>query len=226
MNKHLFATCLAVLASVSAFADSFKCGAESVNNLASLKFSTPRNLAGEPSYFDKLLDEIKEDEFGSDKTREVALNKAKSILQESNWVLPKDISKPVEALSILSDEAGMCEVAYSILLQKENAAIFAAIDPSGAKDWLYGMVAGIQKNEDGSWEDFELAPIPDKRLVFVEATRDTPKGVIKSAWRYEAGKCNWRFTIPVGLKATVCVNGMCMRYESGEYSVEIKNNQE
>ena len=136
------------------------------------------------------------------------------------------MAKPVEALKVLADDAGMSEIAYSVILQKDNAEKFTSLEPEAIKEWLYGTAAGIQKGEDGTWDDFELAPVPDKRLSFVEASRDTPKGAIKSAWKYENGKCNWRFTIPVGLKATVCVNGMCMRYEAGEHSVEIKSNQE
>ncbi len=98
--------------------------------------------------------------------------------------------------------------------------------PAGAaaacRDYLYEIASGIQKGYDGSWEDFELAPIPDKRLVFVEAEKTIAAGTIKSAWKYERGKCLWKFTIPPGAKATVCVNGVCQRYQSGEHQLELK----
>lgn len=111
------------------------------------------------------------------------------------------------------------------------AAIFDALSKPGGvsesaayalRDYLYSMAAGIQSGAKGGWDDFELFPQPDKRLKFVEAVKETPCGEISSAWEYKDGKCTWRFTIPEGAKATVCVNGMCKRYKPGKYTLEIK----
>ena len=113
-----------------------------------------------------------------------------------------------------SDREAAFEKVYSALLKGEGW--------SSASEFLYHTVAGIQPGFKGGWDDFELFPQPDKRLKYVEATKDVKGGTIKSAWKYEDGKCIWRFTIPEGTKATVCVNGMCRRYQPGEYSLEIK----
>ena len=53
-----------------------------------------------------------------------------------------------------------------------------------------------------------LAPIPDRRVGRVEASFDSPYGVIRSAWAYGAdGKLTWNFTIPANTSATVKVPG-------------------
>ncbi len=97
----------------------------------------------------------------------------------------------------------------------------AAGDKAALRDFLYSQAAGIQPGFKGGWDDFELFPAPDRRLGFVRASKDTAKGAIKSEWKYDEGKCVWSFTIPEGAKATVCVNGMCKRYKSGTYVLEI-----
>jgi len=116
----------------------------------------------------------------------------------------------------------------SAALDKVYAAISGGLEGAGegdaaaCRDYLYEVAAGIQKGFDGTWDEVELAPQPDKRLVFVEAERTIPKGTVKSSWKYERGVCRWRFYIPDGVKATVCVNGTCQRYESGEHELEIE----
>ena len=87
--------------------------------------------------------------------------------------------------------------------------------------WMYGTMAGIRPGDDGGFKSFALKPHPDPRLGFVEASYRTDEGVIKSAWRYEDGKCIWKFTVPPNSRATVCVNGQCRRYDPGDYTLEI-----
>lgn len=112
-------------------------------------------------------------------------------------------------------------------LKKVTDAVFGSSekladgDKAALREYLYFTLAGIQPGHKGGWDDFELLPEPDKRYKFVEATKTTSKGDIKSAWKYEDGKCIWTFTIPEGTKATVCVNGMCKRYTPGTYVLEI-----
>ena len=103
-----------------------------------------------------------------------------------------------------------------------DSAKLADGDKAALRDFLYFTAAGIQPGFKGGWDDFELFPQPDKRLVFVEATKDVAGGTIKSDWKYVDGKCAWHFVIPEGTKATVCVNGMCKPYKPGEYSLVIK----
>jgi len=105
---------------------------------------------------------------------------------------------------------------------KVYAALLAGEASPALRDYLYQIAAGIQPGYKGGWDDFELAPEPDKRLGHVEATKDVKQGTIKSAWKFVDGKCRWSFTIPAGTKATVCVNGMCTRYDAGDYTLEIK----
>ena len=75
--------------------------------------------------------------------------------------------------------------------------------------WMYGTMAGIQENaETGGYKHFTLAPIPDRRMGRVCASFDSPYGVIRSAWAYDAdGKCTWKFTIPANTTATVKLPG-------------------
>ena len=74
--------------------------------------------------------------------------------------------------------------------------------------WMYGTMAGIRAGEDGGYRHFVLAPIPDRRVGRVEASFDSPYGVIRSAWAYGAdGKLTWNFTIPANTSATVKVPG-------------------
>lgn len=112
-----------------------------------------------------------------------------------------------------ADRDAAFEKVYSALMKGEGW--------SSAGEFLYCTAAGIQPGFKGGWDNFELAPVPDKRLKFVEAEKDIPQGKIKSAWKYEDGKCVWRFTIPEGTKATVCVNGMCKPHKPGQYEIVI-----
>ena len=89
-------------------------------------------------------------------------------------------------------------------------------------DWMYGTMAGIRPGPKGGFDDaFVLAPIPDERLGSVEATYRTAKGVIRSAWKYEDGKCRWRFTVPAGSRATVKANGVEQEYGPGDHALEL-----
>ena len=92
-------------------------------------------------------------------------------------------------------------------------------------DWLYGTVAGIKPGKSGGFdEEFVLAPIPDKRLGFVEASYKTRKGVIKSSWKYdESGACVYSFTIPAGSKAVVTFGGKTQECTSGSYTLKMTN---
>lgn len=241
--RTIAATALALCIARGAGADTFKCGADALNAAVEPKSAATATAtapapaetaatntaaaaqAPQDSELERLLAAVKADEFPNDKARDVTLAKAKAILVDAEYRLPADVASPAKVLEDLVDAASMPEVAYSVLLQRDNAALFAARDQQGVRDWLYGTVAGIQPGFRGEWDNFELSPVPDKRISFVEATKDTAKGTIRSAWKFEGGKCNWSFTIPEGAKATVCVNGLCSRYVAGEYQLEIKQAQ-
>ena len=88
--------------------------------------------------------------------------------------------------------------------------------------WMYGTMAGIQPGPKGGFDgEFRLAPVPDARMGFVEATYRTRNGVIRSAWKYEGGRCRWRFTVPDGSRATVVVKGVEKVYGAGEYELPL-----
>ncbi len=70
-----------------------------------------------------------------------------------------------------------------------------------AVEWLFGYSAGIRPKKAG-FNEFMLAPCPDKRLGFVKAEYRTCNGVIKSEWTCQGDKVIYRFSIPQNTSAT------------------------
>ena len=87
--------------------------------------------------------------------------------------------------------------------------------------WLYGTAAGIRPGPRGGFDEFVLAPVPDARLGSVDASFRTPKGTIRSSWKYENGVCRWTYTVPEGATALVRVNGREERRTAGTYGQEL-----
>ena len=91
--------------------------------------------------------------------------------------------------------------------------------------WLWEYAAGIDTSVNmPGFECLYLHPVPDKRLGHLEAEYKTPKGVVKSAWRYEGDTWIWTFTIPAGVKeAYVTLPGEREEksYEPGTYTVQL-----
>lgn len=75
--------------------------------------------------------------------------------------------------------------------------------------WMYGTMAGIREGSSGKgFKEFVLAPLPDRRIGNVDASFDSPYGMIRSAWSYgKDGSWIWNFTIPPNTTATVTVPG-------------------
>ena len=85
---------------------------------------------------------------------------------------------------------------------------------------MYGTMAGIQEDaEAGGYKHFTLAPIPDRRMGKVDASFNSPYGIIRSAWEYGAdGKCKWKFTLPANTTATVKLpSGATEKLAAGTY---------
>ena len=88
--------------------------------------------------------------------------------------------------------------------------------------WIYKTAAGIAADPaDPGFKTVIMAPVPDKRLGFVEAEYKSAAGLIKSAWRYEGEKWIWNFTVPDGSRAMVKApgdNGFT-EYKAGVYEI-------
>ena len=68
--------------------------------------------------------------------------------------------------------------------------------------WMYETVAGIQP-ADAGFRKLLLAPIPDKRLGFVECSLETVRGTVESGWNYEEDSIRFRFVVPQGMEAEI-----------------------
>ena len=89
--------------------------------------------------------------------------------------------------------------------------------------WIYKTVAGIAADPKApGFKNIVMAPKPDKRLGFVKAEYETPRGLVKSAWRYEGDKWIWDFTVPAGATASVTLPGetAAKPYAAGTYHIE------
>lgn len=91
--------------------------------------------------------------------------------------------------------------------------------------WMYETVGGIKVAKDSAgFEKIVLAPIPDKRLGFVNCSITTKFGRIESYWKYEKERVEFVFTVPENVDAEICLpdgrifNIMCGKHE---YFVEI-----
>jgi alpha-L-rhamnosidase len=75
--------------------------------------------------------------------------------------------------------------------------------------WMYGTMAGIREGSSGKgFKEFILAPLPDRRVGNVDASFNSPYGVIRSSWSYgKDGSWTWNFTVPPNTVAHVTVPG-------------------
>lgn len=92
-------------------------------------------------------------------------------------------------------------------------------------EWIWETAAGIKADTSNpGFKHIILAPVPDKRLGFVEAEYKSASGIIKSSWRYEDNKWIWNFTIPEGTTASVTLPGQydAKEYTSGTYQLSLE----
>ena len=87
--------------------------------------------------------------------------------------------------------------------------------------WMYRTMAGIRPGEKAGFEEFVLAPKPDRRIGSCTAAYRTRYGVVKSAWRYgEDGRLEWSFAVPPGTRAKVFPpDGKPSEYGPGDYTL-------
>ena len=91
-------------------------------------------------------------------------------------------------------------------------------------EWIWETVAGIScTSANPGFSRIVMAPVPDKRLGFVDAEYHSAAGLIKSSWRYEGDTWIWEFSIPEGAVADVTIPGdtESKEYISGNYTVKL-----
>ena len=91
-------------------------------------------------------------------------------------------------------------------------------------EWIWETVAGIScTSANPGFSRIVMAPVPDKRLGFVDAEYDSAAGKIRSSWRYEGDTWVWEFTVPEGAVADVTLPGESesKEYLSGNYTVKL-----
>ena len=91
-------------------------------------------------------------------------------------------------------------------------------------EWIWETAAGIScTSANPGFSRIVLAPVPDKRLGFVDAEYDSAAGKIRSSWRYEGDTWVWEFTVPEGAVADVTLPGESesKEYVSGNYTVKL-----
>ena len=84
-------------------------------------------------------------------------------------------------------------------------------------DWLYIACAGIIVIDAG-FKRVKLAPIPDKRLGFVNCSIDTVQGRLESNWRYNGEEIIFEFNLPEQVVVDIALpNGYTERVVGGKH---------
>lgn len=68
-----------------------------------------------------------------------------------------------------------------------------------------------------AWGDaaVRIAPVPSRQLGWLSASLRTAHGVIRSAWRYEDGRCRYEIETPV--PAEITIGGRTRSVAAGTY---------
>lgn len=89
-------------------------------------------------------------------------------------------------------------------------------------DWIYETAAGIRHDEDHpGFSKAIIAPHPDKRLGWLEASIDTRHGTVKSRWRCTRDAVRYDIETPV--PATVVIDSETREVDPGCYTFWGKN---
>ena len=79
-------------------------------------------------------------------------------------------------------------------------------------DWMYEVVCGINTDENNpGFSHIVFKPITDSRLSYAEASIETKFGVVSSKWERNEDKVIYKFDIPKGTTATVCLNNKAIK---------------
>lgn len=69
-------------------------------------------------------------------------------------------------------------------------------------DWIFGVACGIKPTEHApAYREVAIAPKPDKRLGFVDASIDTRNGIVRMHWYYKGDTVYYEIEIPDGVTA-------------------------
>ncbi len=84
-------------------------------------------------------------------------------------------------------------------------------------DWVYGVAAGIKPVEDApGFEKVLIAPHPDSRIGWLEASYESRYGLIRSRWEYTDGAVRYEITTPV--EAEIVIDGVYRVVKPGNYT--------
>lgn len=94
-------------------------------------------------------------------------------------------------------------------------------------DWVYGVAAGITPVEEApGYEKVRIAPHPDSRLDWLEASVETRRGLVSSRWSKlpqgsknpdSAGNAFWRYEITTPVEAEIVIGGKSQTVQAGAY---------
>jgi len=83
-------------------------------------------------------------------------------------------------------------------------------------DWMYEKAGGIKPIEDyPGCAKVLIAPNPDKRLQWLEVSRDTRNGKIRSRWEYVGDEV--RYEIDLEMPGIININQETLEVEAGKY---------
>ena len=88
--------------------------------------------------------------------------------------------------------------------------------------WLWENAAGIAADPaQPGFKHIVMRPVPDRRLGHLNASFQSPAGLIKSSWKYKGDEWIWTFSIPKGSTASVTLPGEseCKTYQAGTYTI-------
>ena len=84
-------------------------------------------------------------------------------------------------------------------------------------DWIFGVSSGIKPIEP-AYAKVAIAPHPDRRLGFADASIDSRNGKIRSYWYYKGDIVYYEFDIPQGVTATLTLpSGTKTTLSAGSY---------
>lgn len=83
-------------------------------------------------------------------------------------------------------------------------------------DWIYGVAAGIQVDEDApGYARVRIAPHPTEKLDWLEASIQTKHGLVSSKWtKTDIG---WRFDITTPVEAKIVLPCGARKVPAGSY---------